>query len=74
MSYKIKTNTASNWTANGTTHADLTCILLSDILAALNALNSTLSCYRVREMADATKRIDERLKRKGLSLAKRNRK
>lgn len=48
--------------------------LLVDIREELKALNATLSCYRVREMADATKRIDERLKRCGFSLGKSNRK
>lgn len=54
--------------------ADIHTQVLVDIREELKALNATMSCYRVREMADATRRIDERLKRGGFSLGKSNRK
>lgn len=49
--------------------------LLMDIRDELQALNSTLSCYRVREMADACVQINRRLRNAGVLLTpKRKRK
>lgn len=73
MSYKIKTNEGT-WTCNEISSDTLHSVLLADILSELKTLNRTLNCHRVPAMADAMIRVDERLKRNGLSLAKRNRK
>lgn len=52
--------------AGCTTHSweSINAALLMDIRDELKALNRTLSCYRVREMADASRRIDRRLARR----------
>lgn len=73
MSKDIFTSQGS-WVLNQSTHKDIELLLLHDIRKELIALNLTLNCHRVPAMADAMIRVDERLKRNGLSLAKRNRK